>query len=368
MAPRILVLIGLVALAAARCNRSSPTEPSATDHVPVVTGDGWSVSTPEAQGLARAPLDDAYRSAARLGHIYSLVVVKNGLLIGEQYFNEGGNVASRTASVTKSILSALVGILLRDGVLTSLDQRMMESFPEIDWQSVDPRKREITVGQLLQMRSGFPWEERSGDLMTVLTAPNKIPLIQQIPLAADPGTQFGYSNLGAHLLGIVVSRASGQSLISLAQSAIFDPLQARVASWPVDSLGYNTGGGDAGVSARDLAKFGQLYLNRGTYGGVQILPSAWILASRQPYSFNTYGTPILSDVPQLDYGYMWWSGTAGAHRVDFAWGHGGQIVAIVDDLNMVVVATSRFQSGFGESVWVMERAVLNLVFHLIASV
>jgi len=77
---------------------------------------------------------------------------------------------------------------------------------------------------------------------------------------------------------------------------------------------------------------------------------------------------MLSDVPQPDYGYMWWSDTAGAHRVDFAWGHGGQVVAVVDDLNMVVVATSRFQNGFGQPVWVMERAVLDLVFHLIAPV
>jgi len=365
----VLACAAAIAAAAGGCNRRSPAASSApANHTPVVADDGWPVSTAEAQGLSAARLDDVYRAAGQLGNLYSLVVVKNGFLVGEQYFNGSDRTqASHTASVTKSLTSALVGLLFRDRILTSLDQKMAPFFPEIDWQQIDPRKREITIGQLLQMRSGYPWEERSGDLAAVAFAANKIPLIEQIPLAADPGTDFNYSNLGAHLLGIVVSRASGQSLASLAQTSIFDALGGRIAGWPTDALGYNTGYGDVQLTARDMAKFGLLYLNGGQYAGRQILPSAWIAASLQPASLNVYGRPMLDDVRELDYGFMWWSGDAGPHGVDFAWGHGGQLIVLVSDLRMVVVAKARPQPGFDNASWQQESAVMNLVFHFVAS-
>ncbi|MEJ2013994.1 MAG: serine hydrolase, partial [Anaerolineales bacterium] len=126
------------------------------DYSPLSGGD-WNVSTPEEQALDPMLLSELYFNAAKLKTLYGLLVIKNGYLIAERYFNEGSiDQLSGRQSMTKSVTSALVGIALDQGYLTSLDQRMMEFFPEFDDQITDPRKEQITIRQLLQMRGGYP--------------------------------------------------------------------------------------------------------------------------------------------------------------------------------------------------------------------
>ena len=339
-----------------------------THYAPEDLNDGWQVSTPEEQGVDPEKIEDAYQGADRLNTIYSLLVVKNGFLIAEGYFNgQSVSNANSIASVTKSFTSALTGIALRENVLSHPDQKLMEFFPEIDWPSIDPRKSTITLRQMLQMRSGYPWEEFDGYLETLFATNNWIPFLHEFPLQADPGTRFGYSCLGAHMMAIVVARAAGTTLLEFAQEFLFDPLGITVAYWPTDELGYYHGSGDMRFRPRDLARFGQLYLDRGLYLGRQIVPAQWVADSFQDYSTTTYGSDIMSAIRQLRYGYFWWSGTSGSHRLHFAWGHGGQIIAVADDLNMVVVATAASQSIFDNTSWDKEKAVLELVGRLIAS-
>jgi hypothetical protein len=120
------------------------------DYTPL-PGDGWKVSTPAEQGLDPMLLSELYFNAAKLETLYGLLVIKNGYLIAEKYFNEGSiDQLSGRQSATKSFTSALVGIALDQGCLSSLDQSMMEFFPELDGQITDPRKEQITIRQLLQ--------------------------------------------------------------------------------------------------------------------------------------------------------------------------------------------------------------------------
>ena len=120
------------------------------------------MSTPDEQGLDTVLVQDLYQNANLIDHLYSLLVIKNNFLVAERYFN-GKDVydAKPIASVTKSYTSALTGIAIKEGYLSSVDQTMAEFFPEFDWQKLDPRKSEITIRQILQMRSGYPWEEFS---------------------------------------------------------------------------------------------------------------------------------------------------------------------------------------------------------------
>jgi CubicO group peptidase (beta-lactamase class C family) len=331
--------------------------------------DGLQVSGPREQGMDSAVLYNLYVKANNLDNLYGLLVVKNGYLIAEKYFN-GTSVtyASSTASVTKSITSALAGIAIKEGFITGKDQKLKDFFPEIDWESTDPRKSEITVEQMLQMRSGYPWEESDGYLNTLFQTSNWIPLLSQFLLMQDLGTQFGYSNLTAHIIGILISRSSKKTLLAFAKEYLFDDMLITVPYWPADISGYYYGMGDICLTPRSLAKFGQLYLRNGVWNDIQLIPSEWVDESLSIYSASTYGRDILIYIRNLQYGYLWWSGTSGSHQIWYAWGHGGQMIVIIRDLNMVIVATATPQPTFDNYSWQKESSVMELVGRFITNI
>jgi CubicO group peptidase (beta-lactamase class C family) len=125
-----------------------------------------------------------------------------------------------------------------------------------------------------------------------------------------------------------------------------------------------------------MAKFGLLFLNSGMFNGSQIVPAEWISESLTPYSFNVYARggayldgKILSWFDVLDYGYLWWSSKAGTHPFHYAWGHGGQLIVLVHDLNMVVVTSADNLAGqFGETAWQKEKVIMEMVGEFIASI
>jgi CubicO group peptidase (beta-lactamase class C family) len=315
-----------------------------------------------------------YYNAAGLETLYSLLVVKDGYLIAEDYFNEGSvNQKDRLQSVTKSFASALVGIALEQGYLSSVDQKMLDFFPEAADQITDPRKDQITIRDLLQMRAGYPSEETDPALWDGLLSGHYPPLIEEFPLIADPGTEFNYSNLSSNWLGIIVDRATGMNLQAYAEENLFSPLGIEVGEWGTDAEGHNNGSGDLHLTARDAAKFGLLYLNGGEYEGDQLVPTDWVQDSLRRYSEDinvTGGFPAnygLS-INDIGYGYQWWSARAGEHRFDFAWGHGGQLIVLVDEFNMVIVTTSYpFWLQHDAESWTHESAIINLVGQFIES-
>ena len=364
---QFLRLVGLAASAAAL--RGCAPRQEAISYEPLALED-WAVSDPESQGLDPEAVSDAYRNAAQLANLYSLLVVKNGYLVAERYFNgRDANTASAIASVNKSYVSALAGIALREGALSNLDQRLPEFFPELDWPKMDPRKSQITLRQILQMRSGFPWEEMANVLGRLFSTSNWIQFIEEFSLSADPGAQFGYSNLMAHVMGVIVARAAKTPLLPFARTHLFDPLGARILCWPQDASGYYFGSGDMCVTARDLAKFGLLYLNGGARDGVQIVPRDWVNDSLKSYSSGIYGSGLGRYLRQIEYGYFWWAATAGRHRFNYAWGHGGQLIILLHEMNMVVVTTADSLHGqSGDASWSKERAVIDLATGFIASI
>jgi CubicO group peptidase (beta-lactamase class C family) len=199
----------------------SQEELEAVDYTPQ-SDDDWRVSTPAEQGLAPLQVAELYHNAAELERLYGLLVIKNGYLVAEGYFNEGSlEQKARIQSVTKSYTSALVGIALEQGCLSSLDQKMIDFFPEVADRITDPRKKEITIKQMLQMRAGYPSEEDDSALWDGLLSGHYPPLIEDFPLVADPGTEFHYSNLTSNWLGIIVDRACGMNLKSYGDEHLF---------------------------------------------------------------------------------------------------------------------------------------------------
>ncbi len=353
--------------------RPRTDELEAVDYTPL-PGEGWKVSTPAEEGLDPKLVAELYLDATGLKTLDGLLVIKNGHLIAEAYFNEGAvDRKALLQSATKSYTSALVGIALDQGCLSSVDQKMMEFFPELAGETADPRKQQITIRHMLQMRAGYPWEETDPALWEALLSGNYLPLIVEFPLIDDPGTEFHYSNLTSHWLGVIVARACDSDLKSFAQEHLFSPLDAEVGEWIQDRDGYYIGLGELHFTARDAAKLGLLYLNDGEYEGRRVVSADWVRESLQPYSENITDSAIVSGevgryFRDVGYGYQWWSASAGEHHFDYAWGHGGQLIVLLDELDMVVVVISDpFYLQHDEESWRHERANINLVGKFIAS-
>jgi len=343
-----------------------------------LSGDGWKLSTPEEQGLDPMLVAKLYHNAVELETLYGLLVVKNGYLIAEGYFNEG-SVGQKyyMASATKSFTSALVGIALNQGCLSSLDQKMIDFFPEFADKLNDSRKEQITIRDLLQMRSGYAWEERTSPYMDALFSSRGfwLPFIVEFPLTSDPGTEFGYSNLTSHLLGIIVARACDTDIKSYAQGNLFSPIDAEVGDWMQDANSYYYGSHGISLTARDRAKFGFLFLNDGEYEGNQIISTDWVRESLQRYSDNIDISGWIPGITSrygyfrdLGYGYQWWAAKAGDHQFNYASGHGGNLIILLDKLDMVIVTTADpLHYQFGGKAWEKERAIIALVGKFIKS-
>jgi len=365
----LLLLITVIVISLPGCGPSAE-DLTAIDYTPIERED-WQISTPEAEGIDPELMAEAYYNASKLDTIYSLLVVKNGKLIGEKYFNKGSiDELDRRASVTKSYTSALTGIALDQGYLESTDQKMLEFFPDISNQITDPMKWEIKIENMLEMKSGYPWEEENAAAWEAMWSGEYLSHIAALPLIFEPGTRFKYSNLTAHWLGIIVARATGKDLKTFGEEYLFDPIGVTPGEgWNRDADGYYIGSGDIIFTARDMARFGQLYLDEGNYNGRQIISAGWVHDSLETYSVNEFEVTSVGKFRNMGYGYMWWSADVGDHRVNFAWGHGGQLIVLEDSLDLVVVTTADpfYGPDAHGNAWSQEKAIMETVSKFIYS-
>lgn len=331
--------------------------------------DDFKLSTPDEQGLDPLRVAKLFYDAAKMDTLTGLLVVKNGYLIGEKYFHEGAIEATNNRqSVTKSYTSALVGIALDQGCLSSLDQKMMDFFPEFAGQLDDPRKTSITIRDMLLMRSGYPSEETTpGYLETLYTNQGDwLTLLADFRLTSDPGTEFQYSNLTSHLLGVIVARACGSDLSALSQDRLFSPMKTKLGDWNRDADHYNYGHAELYVTGRNMAHLGMLYLHQGRFEGRQIISADWVRDSLRTVSKDAYKN--VGHFRDIGYGYQWWSARAGEHQVNFAWGHGGQLIVLVKERDMVIVVTANpFYGVHGSQSWKHEKAIIKLVSRFISA-
>ena len=372
----IILCVCLLFLATGCGSAPSAEDLRSVTFVPSSGGD-WPVSTPEAEGLDPLLVARLYYNAAALETLYGVLVIKNDKLVAEKYFNKGSlSQTSGRMSMTKSVTSAVVGVALARGDLKSLDSKMLDFFPEYAEKVTDPRKKEITIRQLLQMRAGYPWEEHYSDIFERVFLRNNwswLPHIEDVPLVADPGTAFGYSNFSSHLLAIIAARACGVDIMPYAQEHIFTPIGARIEQWTADPYGYRWGHWEIYLTARDMARFGLLYQHGGAWQGKQVLPAAWVRDSLRRYSEGINFSGWLSSelgkyFRDLGYGYQWWSARVGDHHFDFAWGHGGQLIVLLKPLNMIVVTTADpLYYKPAEAGWAYEGAIIDLVGEFIST-
>lgn len=299
----------------------------------------WRVSTPEEQGFDGDILSNAIDEAEGKGFIVSLLIVRNSCLVAENYFYEGydESEAYSIRSIAKSLVSALIGIALRENYIDSLNQRVLDFFPEFVTQDMDARKFDITIKHLLTMKAGFDRDDNVDSLYHANS--NWIKDTIEMPLINDPGDTFCYSSMGAHLLSGIITKATGMSTLLFAENYLCEPLQISIRIWNKDPQGVYFGGGSMYLTPRDMARFGDLYLKNGFLDGKQIVPAEWVEESTQNYTGEERTLGVLEE---LGYGYLWWLGKINDYRIYFAVGYAGQYIINIPDLNMVIVTTSIF--------------------------
>ncbi len=300
----------------------------------------WEISSPRYQGMDPDMLQEAFALAEQKRFIYSMVIVRNGYLVGERYFH-GHDLhnAFQVMSVSKSFISALVGLALREGYLDSLDQKMLDFFPEYVQVGLDPDKWHITLAHLLKMRAGFDpaIEDYGVNWWQWVSSDDWIRYIIHWPLRDIPGERFAYITAETHLLSAILAKATGMTTRAFAQKHLFSPLKIVIRDWERDPKGYYIGGMRMYFSARDLARFGYLYLRGGQLDGRQIIPAEWVQESLRPHSVLTGSWGDLQDI---SYGYQWWVGYLSGKWCYLALGYGGQIILVCPALDLIVVVTS----------------------------
>jgi CubicO group peptidase (beta-lactamase class C family) len=308
-------------------------EPLKRDYWPT---EGWRISAPEAQGMDSQKLLKVIPFIIdNLPEIQSLLVVRNGYLVFENYYGLGMPDRQDTIhSVTKSFTSALIGIARSQGMLTDLNQTLPDFFPKYYDNKTDPAKRKISLRHLLTMTAGLqPVKVKDWSLLLEWHfSPDRVRFTLDLPLIHPPGQVFEYSNPISHLLSIILTEKSGLSLWDFAHRNLFDPLGIKPKLWKQDALGYYSGHGSLYLSPRDMAKFGFLYLNRGLWDGKQIVPEDWIEESTRSQ---------VDAGRNYDYGYQWWIRPVAGCPSYRAWGRNGQFIVVVPEMDLVIAVTSR---------------------------
>jgi len=323
--------------------------------------DDWEISTPEEQGLDPQVLSRAFRKADQLDFVNSIVIVRNGYLVAEVYYNGWeADEAHNFKGVSTSVMSALVGIAMRENFLDSLDQKMVDFFPEYVTPSLDRRKYDITIQHLLMMKAGF--DKERNNYLQIYNSDNWIKSTIELPLLSNPEQIFRYNTFQIHLVSGIITKASCMSTLDFANKYLMSPLKISIKCWERDPQGLYFGGNHMFFTPRDMAKIGLLFLNKGKLEDKQIVPAEWIEKSRNNYS--RLENRIWGELHDYNYGYLWWMGRIRDYEVFLEIGYGGQNVINIPALNMVIVTTAHYGVDWDRADW-QEREVLNVIANYI---
>lgn len=333
-------------------------------------GDG-KASRPEAEGLDAGALNALHQefAAGRHGNVDGMLVARHGRIVFERsyvhdydrlfvgqdqtrgpynyydpewhpYYKRGR--LHTLQSVSKSVTSALIGVALRRGEIPSVDVRIAPYFASFR-PSSDPRWSAPTLRHLLTMTAGIRWDETTvtytdprNSCAAMEASPDWVQFVLDQPMAEEPGRVFNYNSGVTQLLAQILRQSTGRLPDAYAAEHLFGPLGIRAFHWKRTPTGLPDAEGGLYLTARDLARIGELYLRDGVWAGRRILPEGWVGESTAPRM-------VVSSPPggERDYGYQWWSLPYGADgkRAFAAIGYGGQLLLVVPEHDLVAVLT-----------------------------
>jgi len=352
-------------------------EPSTgyTYQPPASMADGWTVGDAGSQGMSVQRLEDMMNAIGRgeFPIIDSIAVASQGMLVFDEtvrtqldekdgWVGNGNPSMHAQFSASKSIASILVGIAVDLGDISGADVPYLNLFDYPSYDNWDERKNQITLEHVLTMRLGLLWDEWSvpyGD-------PNNAVVrffnqhddyskgLLDLPMQTDPGTQFAYNTIASISLGQAIENRDPLSCVDFLNTYLLDPLDITRVAWVVTPTGLPDLGGGLYLYARDMVKFGQMYMDDGRWNGQQIVSSEWVAASIQPYTELSWTEPETRDWKIDGYGYQWWVGHFEHDGQVFssfaARGWGQQTVMVIPELELVVAINSNDYDGRPDGV------------------
>jgi len=328
----------------------NPTESIPFPPIPADLDDGWEVSSLSAVGMNPERMTWLSRGINNgdYGNIHSVLVVRHGKLVFEEYYGTYHvNQRHALASVTKSVVSILIGIAVDQGYIKSIDDPVEDYFPEYEEIfTEDTLKKAITIRHLLSMSSGLEWDEWSysyndyrNSHFQMQRSSDWLKFVLELPLIREPGTVFTYNSGGSMLLGGIIKNACEIYADTWANNVLFEPLGIETYQWDKNFDGLPNTGGGLNLRPRDLAKIGYVVLNKGKWGDEQLVSESWINISTGK-SINVW--------PGVNYGFQWWlrelpeseGFTSSDNEIIHGLGYAGQFLFIIPRMDMVVVAHS----------------------------
>jgi CubicO group peptidase (beta-lactamase class C family) len=302
-------------------------------------------STPEAQGISSQAIRDFFAEADKINTLHSFMLVRHGHVIAEAWWKpEAPDKPHVLHSLSKSFNSTAVGLAIADGKL-SLDDPVLKFFPADAPAEVSDNLKAMKVRDLLTMTCGHDTEPK---------AAGGAPSVKQFlahPVPHKPGTHFQYNTMGSYTLSAIVTKVTGQTTLEFLKPRLFEPLGIENPQWDASPEGYSLGGYGLKLRTEDIARFGQLYLQKGKWNGKQLIPEKWVeqATSKQVPNDGESHSKIGIDWVQ-GYGFQFWRCTHNAFRGD---GANGQLCVVIPDKDAVIAITADTGNFQGEmnAIW-----------------
>jgi CubicO group peptidase (beta-lactamase class C family) len=322
------IFAGLVACWGAACMGAGPAT-------------GLPRSSPEEQGVASSAILAFVEAADRdIDSLHSVIVVRHGHVVAEGWWAPyDAETRHELYSLSKSFTSTAIGLAVAEGKL-SVDDEVLKFFPDEAPSEPSSNLKSMRVSDLLRMSTGQQTEPPRNGSSWVRT-------FLEHPVPFKPGTHFLYNTSATYMLSAIVQKVTGQTVLDYLKPRLFEPLGIEGPTWATSPEGVSLGGYGLSVRTEDIAKFGQLYLQKGKWQGKQLLPESWVEAATARQTSN--GSNPKSDWDQ-GYGYQFWRCRHHAYRGDGAF---GQYCIVLPEQDAVIAITSGVRDM---------QAVLNLVW------
>lgn len=296
-------------------------------------------------------------------NVVSINIVKNEEIIYEQAFKDYKiNDSLHVASVTKSFLSAIVGILIDRGLIESIDQKVLDFFPE--YKTKDNKRRDITLRNLLTMTA--PYKYKTEPFKKLCCSEDWCEFALNLLGGKGQIGDFKYSTAGAHIVSSIITKVTGANALAFANENLFKPLKINPLEnyfvtletyfsflkdrnkrvWIVDTKNNSAGGWGVSLNVREMSKFGQLYLNKGIFNNRRILSEDWVNNS---WKNN-----------KNSYGYLWWL-IDDKYRLNCAIGDGGNIICVIPELNVVISILSEFKPKVKDRIELIIDTIIPMI-------